>query len=241
VLPPDKPPTLKIRLIGKQKKPPNTTKAEKKQAAIDALAAAKAAADTATILLPDTPPKAVRASVKRNPQAGDPPEPDPTEPAVVKITKPRAKPKPKPKQPPSTAEAVQTTASKRGPGPDDQPGKKVKQEPTRKRGKPEEDPAAAAAEEPRIGITPTGGMTVIKAPGKITVEELIAKVRYAIKNNLLSEELRQAYIKIGLQLNDEAQDINKKEEKSLKDIYRQGVWNKAKGQAPGGGRYSAVY
>jgi hypothetical protein len=247
VLPPDKPPTLKIRLIGKQKKPPNTTKAEKKQAAIDALAAAKAAADTATILLPDTPPKALRASVKRKPQAGDPPEPDPTEPAAVKIrkaavakiTKPKAIAKPK--RPPSTAEAVQTTASKRGPGPDDQPGKKVKQEPTRKRGKPEDDPTAAAEEEPRLGVTPTGGMTIIKAPGKITVEELITKVRYAIKNNLLSEELRKAYLAIGLQLADQAKDINKKDEKSLKDIYRQGVWNKAKGQAPGGGRYSAVY
>jgi hypothetical protein len=84
-------------------------------------------------------------------------------------------------------------------------------------------------------------MTVIKAPGKITVEELISKVRYAIKNNLLSEELRKAYLAIGLQLADQAKDINKKDEKSLKDIYRQGVWEKAKGQAPGGGRYSAVY
>jgi hypothetical protein len=84
-------------------------------------------------------------------------------------------------------------------------------------------------------------MTVIKAPGKITVEELITKVRYAIKNNLLSEELRKAYLAIGLQLADQAKDINKKDEKSLKDIYRQGVWNKSKGQAPGGGRYSAVY
>jgi hypothetical protein len=246
--PPNNPPGLKIRLIGKQKKPPNTTKAEKKQAAIDALAAAKAAADTATVLLPDAKPKGHRASVKRKPQEGDPAAPDPTEPAVVKIrkaavakiTKPKAIAKPK--RPASTPQPdiVQTTTAKRGPGPDDQPAKKVKQEPTRKRGKPEEDPAAPE-EEPRIGITPTGGMTVIKAPGKITVEELISKVRYAIKNNLLSDELRKAYIEIGLQLDDQAKDINKKDEKSLKDIYRQGVWNKAKGQAPGGGRYSAVY
>jgi hypothetical protein len=91
--PPNNSPGLKLRLIGKQKPLPHTTIADKRNAAADALAATRAAADASALLLPDDAnvSKKRKASEKRKPQPGDPPAPtlEPA-PAIVKITKPKS-------------------------------------------------------------------------------------------------------------------------------------------------------
>jgi hypothetical protein len=226
--PPNNSPGLKIRLVGKQKPLPHTTIAEKRKAAADALAAARAAADANALLLPDDAnvSKKRKASEKRKPQPGDPPAPtlEPA-PAIVKITKPKAMakakrpatpaPEPTPakaiakakqsgpvvkitrakaiaegRPPTPAAPEVQTTSSKRGPGPDDQPNKKVKQEPSRKRGKPEA--GTIPAEEQRKP------QMVIESPNKAKTPDVIATVRSAVKAKALDDDRLSKFLAIGI-------------------------------------------
>jgi hypothetical protein len=189
-IPPPPPPPVK-----KEKAIPHTTQTEKRKAAAEALAAAKVVADASTTLLPDdaTAPKKQRATAPK--------------PKVERITKPKAIGKAKPPGPAPAAVEVETTASKRGAGPDDQPNKKINQDMktpggSRKRGKPEEETIPAEEQrKPEIIIDP---------PSR---EELVALIQKAIKHDKVTPALVASFHKLGAQIPDDEDALSKAQQK----------------------------
>ena len=62
--------------------------------------------------------------------------------------------------------------------------------------------------------------------------KLITAVRAAVKADALDKDLMRKYLAIGLQMNEDENNIkskiSKEDEATLRDIYRDGVWKKAK-------------
>jgi hypothetical protein len=218
-------PTPPPPAVKKEKATPHTTQTEKRKAAAEALAAAKVVADVSTTLLPDdaTTAKKQRATTPK--------------PKVERITKPKAIGKAKPPGPAPAAAEVETTASKRGPGPDDQPNKKVKQESktpggSRKRGKPEEGTIPEEEQrKPEIIIDP---------PSRVSREELVALIQKAIKHDKVTPALVASFQKLGAQILDDEAALSKPQQKQLREIYKETVWDKARPHR-GGGRIAPVY
>jgi hypothetical protein len=153
---------------------------------------------------------------------------------VVKITRAKAIAEGRPPIP--AAPEVQTTSSKRGPGPDDQPNKKEKQEPSRKRGKPEA--GTIPAEEKRKP------QIIIESPSKAKTPDVIATVRSGVKAKALDDDLLSKFLAIGIPSAEDEKKIktNKEYILTLKEIYKEGVWKKAKvNRSGGGGRIPPVY
>ena len=264
--PPPAPPTLKIKFIQKQAQ----TRAEKRKAAADAIQAASTAADASAILLPDdaTPPKKQKTLAKRKPKPveaiispsaapepsvpkpkpsmvkrkptskpPDPEEPQP-KPAVAKIIKPRAiaqvkKPKmtePRPSRAVPTKvdepEVQISASSSRGPGPEAPAGKKAKKT---------EKPIADDDDDE----LPISKSIPIKPPGQAKVPDQIAAIKIAIKGKELDEEQLKKFRKIE-KADDSEDPLDTEEKRTLKDLYKEAVYDRAKPQK-GGGRRQAIY
>ena len=266
--PPPAPPTLKIKFIQKQKQA--QTRAEKRKAAADAIQAASTAADASAILLPDdaTPPKKQKTLAKRKPKPveaiispsaapepsvpkpkpsmvkrkptskpPDPEEPQP-KPAVAKVIKPRAiaqvkKPKmTEPRQSRALPTKVDepevqiSASSSRGPGPEAPAGKKAKKT---------EKPIADDDDDE----LPISKSIPIKPPGQAKVPDQIAAIKIAIKGKELDEEQLKKFRKIE-KADDSEDPLDTEEKRTLKDLYKEAVYDRAKPQK-GGGRRQAIY
>jgi hypothetical protein len=242
--------------LGKQKLLPHTTRAEKRRAATDALAAVKAAADASKVLLPDpiqtsavVPEDAKPAKKRRRKKSPEPtPAPAPAakpEPAVVKIPR---KTKTKREEDPPAEVVVQNT-----PGPDNQPKKKLRKTKipdSPKTGKPEEgstkQPRPATPKPEPATDKPKITIEIIESPGKVEIPKLITAVRTAVKADALDKDLMRKYLNIGLQMNEDEDKIQRKlskeDEDTLKEIYKEGVWKKAMpNRSGGGGRMAPTY
>jgi hypothetical protein len=179
--------------------------------------------------------------------AAKPPDPGQAAPApsVVRIVRSRpkskAKAKAKPPGPDPAPEVMTTQGGGGGPGPDDQQIKKVKQESktpggSRKRGKPEQE--MPPEEEQRKPIL------IIESPGKAKTPDVIATVRSAVKAKALDDDLLNKFLAIGIPNAADEQKINmnREDELTLKEIYKEGVWKKAKVNiSGGGGRFAPIY
>jgi hypothetical protein len=157
---------------------------------------------------------------------------------VVKI---RRKPKTKREEDPPAEVVVQNT-----PGPDDQPKKKVRKAKTldsQTTGKPEEgsttQPRPATPKPEPATDKPKITIEILESPSKVEIPKLITAVRTAVKADALDMDLMRRYLNIGLQLNEDEDQIKRKlskeDEDTLKYIYREGVWKKAKPNRSGGG------
>ena len=71
--------------------------------------------------------------------------------------------------------------------------------------------------------------------------------RTAVKADALDMDLMRKYLALGLQMNEDENKIKSKiskaDEATLKEIYRDGMWKKAKPNrlGGGGGRFSPIY
>ena len=239
-------------MIGKQ--PGKLTRAEKRKMENDAIQAADTPAEAAAVLLPEqtTTNKKQRISVKRKPRPGDPvavvpsatPEPSipKPKPSMVKrtpTTKPPDEPQPKPavaqiikpraisqvKKPKMTEPEVQISASSsRGPGTDAPAGKKAKKA---------DNPIADDDE------LPTSKSISIKPPGQAKVPDQMAAIKIAIKGKELDGEQLKKFRKIE-KVDDSEDSLDKEDKITLKDLYKEAVYDKAKPQK-GGGRRQAIY
>jgi hypothetical protein len=163
-------------------------------------------------------------------------EPQP-KPAVAKIIKPRAiaqvkKPKmtePRPSRAvPTKADEpeVQISASSsRGPGPE---------APAEKKAKKTEKPIADDDDE-----LPISKSIPIKPPGQAKVPDQIAAIKIAIKGKELDGEQLKKFRKIE-KVDDSEDSLDKEDKITLKDLYKEVVYDKAKPQK-GGGRRQAIY
>ena len=152
---------------------------------------------------------------------------------------------------PEPADEVVNTASKRGGGPDGKPGKKAKKTKEEKAKRPARasspEQEIMPAEEQLASSSSAGKKakkdeekpvpTVIKPPSQAKVPDQIAAIKLAIKGNDLDDEQVKKFRKL-----DDGNKLDKGEEISLKELYKQVVYDRGKpsGQK-GGGRIQRAY
>ena len=96
-----------------------------------------------------------------------------------------------------------------------------------------------ATDKPKITIE------IIEAASKMELAKLITAVRTAVKADALEMDLMRKYLALGIQMDEDENKIKSKiskaDEATLKEVYRDGVWKKAKPNRLGGdGRFSPI-